>query len=69
MGSDNCYDVVLLSADLVIVMATVEGEYFGQMPPPLSVTIKGILEKYPDGQIFKFWIFTCRGQLANESSW
>ena len=64
MGSDNCYDVVLLSADLVIVMATVEGEYFGQMPPPLSVTIKGILEKYPDGQIFKVWIFHMPGTVS-----
>ncbi len=26
---------------------------FGQRKPPLSVTIKGILERYPDGQIFK----------------
>ena len=29
------------------------GEQFGQRRPPLSVTIKGILERYPDGQIFK----------------
>ena len=29
------------------------GEHFGQRRPPLSVTIKGILERYPDGQIFK----------------
>ena len=28
-------------------------EEFGQKRPPLSVTIKGILERYPDGQIFK----------------
>ncbi len=28
-------------------------EQFGQRRPPLSVTIKGILERYPDGQIFK----------------
>ena len=26
---------------------------FGQRQPPLSVTIKSILERYPDGQIFK----------------
>ncbi len=26
---------------------------FGQRRPPLSVTITGILEEYPDGQIFK----------------
>ena len=29
------------------------GEAFGQKRPPLSVTIKQILERYPDGQIFK----------------
>ena len=29
------------------------GEQFGQRRPPLSVTIKAILERYPDGQIFK----------------
>jgi hypothetical protein len=29
------------------------GEQFGQRRPPLSVTIKQILERYPDGQIFK----------------
>ena len=26
---------------------------FGVKPPPLSVAIKGILERYPPGQIFK----------------
>ena len=26
---------------------------FGQKLPPLSVAIKGILKRYPDGQIFK----------------
>ena len=30
-----------------------QSEQFGQKRPPLSVTIKGILERYPDGQIFK----------------
>ncbi len=30
-----------------------EGGQFGQRRPPLSVTIKQILERYPDGQIFK----------------
>ena len=35
----------------------VEGESFGQKRPPLSVLIKGILEKYPDGQIFKVCIY------------
>ena len=28
-------------------------EDFGQKLPPLSVAIKGILKRYPDGQIFK----------------
>ena len=30
-----------------------QGEQFGQRRPPLSVTIKQILERYPDGQLFK----------------
>ena len=30
-----------------------QGDEFGQKRPPLSVTIKQILERYPDGQIFK----------------
>ena len=30
-----------------------DSQQFGQRRPPLSVTIKGILERYPDGQIFK----------------
>jgi len=29
------------------------GEHFGQRRPPLYVTIKAVLERYPDGQIFK----------------
>lgn len=29
------------------------GKSIGQKPPPLSVTIKKILERYPDGQITK----------------
>ena len=28
-------------------------QHFGQRRPPLSVAIKRILERYPDGQIFK----------------
>ena len=31
----------------------VEGEDFGQERPPLAVVIKGILQDYPSGQIFK----------------
>lgn len=30
-----------------------EGEEFGQRRPPLSHIIKRILERYPDGQVFK----------------
>ena len=29
------------------------GYEFGQKRPPLSVLIKSILDRYPDGQIFK----------------
>lgn len=30
-----------------------DGFTFGQRQPPLYVTIQKILDKYPDGQIFK----------------
>lgn len=30
-----------------------EGFQFGQRRPPLSDTIKRVLDRYPDGQIFK----------------
>ena len=33
--------------------SAVEGHAFGQEQPPLYVTIQKILDKYPDGQIFK----------------
>lgn len=39
------------------------GEEFGQRHPPLSIYIKGILERYPDGQIFK--VRDCQYLLAN----
>ena len=40
------------------------GEVFGQRHPPLSIYIKGILERYPDGQIFKVRNSQlCRGTL------
>ena len=32
---------------------SVSGKQFGQRKPPLSVSIRQILERYPDGQIFK----------------
>lgn len=28
-------------------------EGYGPKPPPVSVTIKQLLQRYPDGQIFK----------------
>ena len=31
-------------------------ERFGQIEPPLSISIKGILQRYPDGQIFKVFL-------------
>ena len=34
-------------------MAQGGGHTFGQRQPPLYVAIQKILEKYPDGQIFK----------------
>ena len=34
-------------------MNMAEGEDFGQEKPPLLVTVKRLLDKYPDGQIFK----------------
>ena len=38
------------------------GHTFGQRRPPLSVTIKSILSRYPDGQIFKVScaVYKCR---------
>ena len=38
-----------------------EGHAFGQEQPPLYVTIQKILDKYPDGQIFK----VCRGVASD----
>ena len=38
-------------------MADPNSHTFGQRQPPLSVTIKAILERYPDGQIFKVMNF------------
>ena len=35
------------------------GETFGQRRPPLSLTIKRILQEYPDGQIFKVSSLQC----------
>ena len=36
-----------------ICVVVSNGNGFGQRRPTLSVTIKRILERYPDGQIFK----------------
>ncbi len=41
---------------------------FGQRRPPLSVTITGILEEYPDGQIFKVRIQNSWSSEAADSS-
>ena len=38
-------------------MDPVKGISFGQRRPPLSVAIKSILDRYPDGQIFKVSTF------------
>ena len=49
-------DEVLLQQRLNLspgISTSLIGVHFGQRRPPLSVTIKGILERYPDGQIFK----------------
>ena len=42
-----------VSGKQTMSLSLLTGEQFGQRRPPLSVTIKAILEKYPDGQIFK----------------
>ena len=35
------------------------GRAFGQRPPPVAKLIKDILDRYPDGQIFKVWCMIC----------
>ena len=40
----------------------ITGHDFGQRRPPLSVTIKSILSRYPDGQIFKVRESLCNMQ-------
>lgn len=42
-------------------MAGVLGQQFGYKRPPLSVTIKSILDRYPDGQIFKVHVCDTEG--------
>ena len=54
--------IPLLRGDMCSAMdssSAVEGHAFGQRQPPLYVTIKKILDKYPDGQIFK----VCQGNI------
>ena len=40
---------------------SITGEKFGPEAPPLSVLIKDILDRYPDGQIFKVSLHSIRG--------
>lgn len=48
------HNLVFFGTDISMKDATsVLGHQFGQRRPPLSVTIKAILDRYPDGQIFK----------------
>ena len=44
------------SVNFTVMNGFVEGEKNGQRRPPLSVTIKYILEHYPDGQIFMTYL-------------
>ena len=55
-------------------MDEIESEEFGPSSPPPSIIIKGILERYPDGQIFKvhnlcdrdpYYECTCSNQLES----
>ena len=39
------------------VVYSMDGQTFGQRQPPLYVAIQKILDKYPDGQIFKVQFF------------
>ncbi len=43
----------LLHEQLPATITMNTGRQFGQRRPPLSVSIKRILDTYPDGQIFK----------------
>ena len=53
----------------------IEGHTFGQRRPPLSVAIKSILSRYPDGQIFKvrrfrvYSIIIIIGLLTSSHAW
>ena len=42
----------------------IPGEEFGQCRPPLSEIIRSILDRYPDGQIFKVRILVGPIQLS-----
>ena len=50
VSSNQC-----IAAFVIMASDDDEGEVFGQRHPPLSIYIKGILERYPDGQIFKVY--------------
>ena len=53
----NFYKKTALSL-FITEMSTFNGRRFGQHPPPISKLIKAILEKYPNGQIFKVYNLT-----------
>ena len=53
-GRTETSSVLLLSGHMVQLQeGPQKGHTFGQRQPPLYVTIQNILDKYPDGQIFK----------------
>ena len=49
-------------------MATGGGSTFGQRQPPLYVSIQKILDKYPDGQIFKVSVLSEVASLVGRRS-
>ena len=49
-------------------MATGGGSTFGQRQPPLYVSIQKILDKYPDGQIFKVSVLSEVASLVGRST-
>ena len=59
---ESTSDTYIVKCKIVVVglpRSSTMGEQFGQRRPPLSVTIKQILERYPDGQIFKVELRDC----------
>ena len=56
----RCFEVFAVSGGTMDRSGASEGHTFGQRQPPLYVTIQKILDKYPDGQIFKVCIHPAR---------